>query len=170
MARRVYTAENKATVFAALTANEGNVKRTTRETDIPEQTVRDWKKLWARTGVPAVIADAILPALEEKAEQYERVRDKALDIALDRLDDPKTSAKDATWIAGVMTDKIRLLRGEATSRTEHVSTGPTPEEVGEQIAHYLEQAVRAQELREADIVDGEYTEQAALPSGEATEL
>lgn len=170
MARRLYTPEDKARVFAALTANEGNVKRTQRETDIPEQTVRDWKKAWERNGVPAVVESAILPAINDSLGQLERVRNKALDVAEERLDDPKTSAKDATWIAGVMTDKIRLLRGEATSRTEHVSTGPTPEEVGEQIAHYLEQAVRAQELREADIVDAEYTEQAALPSGEVEAL
>jgi transposase-like protein len=163
--RRHYTEEDKAQVFAALTANDGNVKRTSRETEIPEQTVRDWKKLWERKGLPAAVEEALPTVIEDRVEEMLKVRDRALDIAYDRLNDPKTTAKDATWIVGVLTDKIRLLRGEATSRTETVHTGPSPAEVGEALATALQQAFAAQEEREADIIDAEFTEQApvALP-------
>jgi transposase-like protein len=165
MAIRKYSEEQRAEVFTLLTVHEGNVKRTARESGIPEQTVRDWKKLWERKGLPATVSEVLPEVMNEKVTKYESVRDKALDIALDRLDDPKTTAKDATWIAGVMTDKIRLLKGEVTSRTESVQSGPSAIEVGEALAAALQQAFAAQELREAEIVDAEYEEQApvALP-------
>ena len=163
--RRKYTEEQRAEVFTMLTIHDGNVKRTARESGIAEQTVRDWKKLWERRGLPANVSEVLPAIMDAKVNQYEEVRDKALGIALERLDDPKTTAKDATWIAGVMTDKIRLLRGEVTSRTENVNNGPSTAEVGEAIAAALHQAFAAQELREAEIVDAEFEEQAprALP-------
>ena len=162
--KRVYTDEDRARVKTVLEVNDGNVKRTSRDTGVAEQTVRDWKKQWERGGLPEKVRAALPAVAEATTNEYEAVVNKAVQRTLELLDDDKLKARDAAWIAGVFTDKLRLIRGEATSRTESVNTGPTAEEIGNSVVQALEQAVRMQQEREADIVDVEI-EQAALPSG-----
>lgn len=165
MARRVYTEHDRAHVFAVLTANEGNVKRTARETGFPVQTVRDWKTTWEKNGGPP---EQILEVLPEVAGDFiddaTRIRNKALTLLEAKIDRGEVTAKDLLVAVGVLTDKVRLIQGQATSRTETVHALPSPEEFGQVLVGYLEQAVEMQELRAADIEDAEFEE--AGPIGE----
>ena len=52
MGRATYTDADKAKVYVVLTTNDGNVKRTARETGVPENTVRRWKKWFEDNGPP----------------------------------------------------------------------------------------------------------------------
>src|SRR5512132_4142318 len=69
--RATYTDEQKAQVYVALTANDGNVKRTSRETGVPEGTVRTWKNLW-KSEPPA--ADKVEEAASDFIGEAETVR------------------------------------------------------------------------------------------------
>lgn len=159
----VYDDDERASVFAALTANEGNVKRTSRETGLPEQTVRNWKKKWDREGLPAGVEEALPEALDEFVEQASRIRNLALTELELQVEAGEVKARDLITIVGVLTDKVRLVQGHATSRTEQVSLG-TPQEygaaAGAALAAFLDETVHAAEEREADIMDAEWSEQA----------
>src|SRR4051812_14575665 len=89
MARPVHTDDDKGRAVRALTANEGNVKRTSRELDIPEQTVRDWKKEMERGQLSPSVVEAVPAAIDATVNDFERMRDKAL-IALEEEIDGRT--------------------------------------------------------------------------------
>lgn len=164
-----YTPEEKARVLAVLAANDGNVKRTSRETNVHENTIRDWKKQ-AEKGALAPAVKAALPAATASAvDDWERVRDKSLISIEEGLDAGTVSSKEAVTIFGVLTDKIRLARGEATARVETNQSGPSPEEMGRAIGAALEGAFRALDVRQSeiarldngeDIMDAEFVDEA----------
>lgn len=162
--KRTYSAEDKARVLAVLLANGGNVKRTARETSVAEQTVRDWKR-HAGEGALAPQVSAALPAMVgELTDNISRVRDKAL-LELERqIDGGEVKGQALVTAIGVLTDKDRLIRGEATSRSETVNNGPTPQEFAAQFQGYLDEMARAALERDADIVDAEVVEQADTPA------
>jgi transposase-like protein len=168
MPGRRYSAEDKAQIIASLEANDGNVKRTARELDVPEQTVRDLKRKAEKGQLPATVSAAVPAAMQGTLDEFERIRNKAL-VALEmEVDDfirtrglgSTIKGKDLITMMGVLTDKIRLMQGQATSRHEAVSVGPTPEEIGEAVAQYLGIAFENALEREADIEDAEFEEQA----------
>lgn len=120
MSRR-YTDQDKALVHATLAANGGNVKRTARETGVAEQTVRDWKKKAERVGLPAEVEAALPAVIEDAAQEIERIRNKALRALEEAIDRRELKGRDLTVAVGVLTDKHRLMTGQATSRTESTS-------------------------------------------------
>lgn len=150
-ARRHYTDEDRAKVKLALDMNDGNIKRTARETGVAISTVRDWKTAWEKGGVPAVIEDALPAVRDEFVETTTRVRDKALRVAEEKLDADRTTAKDAAWIAAVLTDKIRLAQGQPTSRTETSSDGQSREEIRELFAGFVSSIREAAAQRSSQI-------------------
>lgn len=169
MPGRTYTAEDKAQIIAYLEANDGNVKRTARDLGVPEQTVRDLKRKASRGQLPATVSAAVPAAVEGTLDDFERIRNKtliALEMELDEhlnnggLGKDSLKARDLITITGVLTDKIRLMQGQATSRHEAVSVGPTPDEIGQAVAEYLGSAFENALAREADIEDAEFEEQA----------
>jgi transposase-like protein len=152
MARRVYTDRDRALVHTTLTANQGNVKRTSRETGIPIATVRDWKQKWEREGLPAVVEEALPAVVEEFTGNATRVRNKALDRLEQAIDANKVAPKDLLVAVGVLTDKVRLVEGKATSRTESVQSGALPvEQVRELFAGFAKGVVEAASKR-ADVI------------------
>jgi transposase-like protein len=163
MARGRYDDTDKARVLAVLQANDGNVKRTARETGVADQTVRDWKKKLAKGQMPAGTTAALPAMLGEFVADAERIRNKALKELEVQIDAGELSGKDLIVIVGVLTDKVRMAKGQATARTEHVAKGPTPEEFAPVFADYLNRSFEAAERREIDIElpDSEVEEQAA---------
>jgi transposase-like protein len=178
MARRTYTDADKALVYAALEANEGNVKRTARETNIPVATVRDWKHKAEREGLPAHIAEALPEAREALVNDLERVRNKALEALELRLDQirgdhtalSKINPKDLATTTGILTDKVRVIEGKTTS-AEQTSGGNLPiEQVRELFAGFAQGIIAGARDRDASIssamgeepIEGEATEQAEL--------
>jgi transposase-like protein len=125
MARRVYSDEEMARAYFVLETNQGNVRRTARDTGLPISTLRGWVKEWEASGPPDVsLVEAEATNFVERAE---RVRDKALGVLESKLDTATPSALVAT--VGMLQDKISLARGLATNRTETVHSLPPTEEI-----------------------------------------
>lgn len=150
-----------------LQANMGNVKRTAREAGVPPMTVRDWKAKWEAEGYPEPIEEA-LPAVADDVTGYmDQARSLAVDVVIEKLRDGKVTAKDAAWIASVFTEKINLIRGLATGRTETVQLAPVDTKaLAAELATYVANTVEAAKDRHEVIDDAEWSEQApeALPA------
>jgi transposase-like protein len=160
MPPRVYSDKEKARVYTVLTYNDGNVKRTARETGVPVATVRGWRDQWAKYGGPqAVLLEAVTDeVVGDFVEDAERIRDKALSVLEQKIEAGEITAKDLITTINTLTDKVRLIQGQATSRTEQLTSGPDPREFGAALVQYLERAAEMQELRAADIEDAEFEE------------
>lgn len=167
MSRRIYSDEERASVYVALAVNDGNVARSARDTGIAESTVRDWKQTWEREGVPLevqALADSIATGFVADAE---RVRDKALKALELAIDTGELKNDKLITVVGVLEDKIRLGKGLATSRSETVHSLPDPQEVQHQLAAAVLQVLSTAKERELDIIDAEVVEETsdlALPS------
>jgi transposase-like protein len=166
MAKRVYSAEDKALVRHLLEVHEGNVKRTAREAEVPVQTVRDWKNAWEREGASLEVREATPAAVEAWVANVKRVRDKAVDRLEKALDDPeqKVNVKDLSMTIGILTDKARVAEGKPTSRTEASADALPIEQARELFAGMARGMLEAATQRhrtissviEEDIEDGEY--------------
>lgn len=150
MAKRVYTDEDKAKVLVALDANNGIVKRTARETGVAEQTIRDWKKQAERGALSAGVQSALPAAASDFAGKTETVRDLMLDELEAKVRNSELNGRDLITGIGVLTDKLRVTRGEATSRTEHVEA-VDPQEIGAAVKDFLDRAFAAGTQRDYDI-------------------
>lgn len=137
-----------------LTVNDGNVKRTARGLAVPESTVRRWRDMWRDDGPPDL--DVVEEAATTFVIEAERVRDRALQILDGKLEGATPSALVA--VVGVLTDKVAVARGLATSRTEHIQALPPPEEIAKSLAQVLQGAIAAAQERQSDISDAEFTE------------
>lgn len=167
MARRTtYTDEELARLYVALTANDGNVKRTARDTGVPESTVRSWKQKWETEGPPAM--GAVEDAVTDFTTDAERVRNKALIAIEGKIPDAKVG--ELTTLVGVLDDKIQRAKGLAIGRVEHVHSLPPAEEIRKALGAVLDGALALASKREGEIVDAEIIEveeqaQKALPPG-----
>lgn len=155
MGSKRHDATTKAAVRAALIAYDGNVKRTARENGLPASTVRDWKQEWERNGFPEELNDVLEQVTEDVVEGFTRIRDKAL-LELERLiDDQQLKGRELVVAVGMLTDKIRLYKGEATSRTESKAL-VEPQQLRELVAGFFEGAVAAAQERAEEIDEAEW--------------
>lgn len=164
--RTTYTDDELARLYVALTANEGNVKRTARDTGVPESTVRKYRDQWEREGPPHV--GDVESAVADFTTNAERVRDKALLAIEEKI--PGAKVGELTTLVGVLDDKIQRARGLAIGRVEHVHTLPPAEEIKAVLGAVFQGSLEAAAQRESEIVDAEIIsveEQApkALPAG-----
>jgi transposase-like protein len=176
-----YTDEQRATVRHLLNVLDGNVKAASRESGLPEQTVRDWKKKWEREGTPESVALAVPEAAEAFTTNVKRVRDKALDKLETAVENDQLKGRDLIIAVGVLTDKARVSEGKPTSQVEHSgAAGSLPiAEVRELFAGMARGMVEAAQNRATTIssafageepIEAEFTEQVededllALPS------
>jgi transposase-like protein len=164
----VYSDRDRATVFAHLAANGGNIKRTARETDTPISVVRDWKRKWEKEGVPDKVEDALPSVVEDIVDDFTRVRNKGLVQMEKQMDDGELKGQALVNAVGMLTDKIRLFKGEVTSRTESRQALPEPGQLRELVATFFEEAVDSAQSRAEliDDADWEPAELRALPSAE----
>lgn len=123
--RSKYSASDRAVVYAALEANNGNIKRTARETGYPVSTVRDWKTEWERKGVQQEIVDALPAVVGDFVDDATRVRNKLL-MRLEQLADRgELDGRTIVPALGMLTDKIRAYQG-LDAKTEHHHTVDIP--------------------------------------------
>jgi hypothetical protein len=120
--KRTYTETEKAAALAVLASNGGNTRKTAREfslTDggnVSESTLRGWRD----------------NPLEMPAQELVDEGKRALDVILESvvgkiargLDRPEAIARilsrpvQGATVLGILVDKLRILRGEATAITE----------------------------------------------------
>lgn len=159
--RATYTDEHKAQVYVIYTANEGNVKRTARDTGVPISTIRRWRDEWNR--------QENLPDIEILEEAVGSFTDKAQTIrwkALLSLENQIHTAKPADLIKviGILDDKITRASGLADRTVEHRHTLPSADEVRELVQGFVEATKQAALDRADDVIDAEIVEQADLPA------
>jgi len=151
--RRTYSDRDKAVVFAELQVNEGNVKRTARNTGIDQSAVRRWKLEWEAKGVPdAVTAEVELVASDFISDAV-RIRGKLLQHLEQVLDSGQraTIPQLVTGI-GVLSDKIRAYEAiTETTRVEHTLALPPVEELRELFSGLVVGMLDAARSRAAEI-------------------
>lgn len=167
MSRKAYTDADRALVFAELEINQGNIKRTARNLNMPVSTVRYLKTKWEAEGVPNQVVEALPAAIGDFVTDAERIRDKLL-VALEAaVDSGDIKPREIVPALGMLVDKIRAIRGLDAKKVEHTLSLPNPAEVRELFAGVIQEVVGAAESRAGELVaveDGEYepVAQAAL--------
>lgn len=151
--RSKYSDSDRAAVYLALEVNDGNIKRTARETGMPIATVRDWKKAWQTDGVP----DAVIAATESVTDSYVAEVKDIQGVLLARIRELAPEVKnirEAATAFGILDDKRVRAEGKPTSINEQSNRGlPSPEEVRALIGGWMAGALTMQHEREADIIE-----------------
>lgn len=160
--RATYSDADKAKVYVALTANDGNVKRTARETGVAESTVRNWKREFEKNPPSQELVETEVKTGDYVAD-LESARDEAL-IEL-RKKIPTMTGSQLGVVYGILEDKLTRARGLATERTEHVHTLPSPEELALAGQMLAKGAIEAARQRQQEIHESELREQPALNAG-----
>ena len=154
-----YLEEDIARAYVTWVANGQMMKRTARDTAIPESTLRKWIRGWEENG-PPVDPRELERVAGEFAEEAERIRDIALAQLEAKL--PNANVSQLVAVVGMLTDKVNITRGLATSRVEHVKALPPAEEIAQALGTALQAALVAAQQRDDEIVDAEVL---ALPAG-----
>ena len=157
MAKHKYDETDRAAVYLTLQVNKGNVARTARETGVPEATVRDWKKRFETDPPDLETTAEVLTDFTAKAE---RVRDKLLSQYEAALDAGKVNPDKMPVHIGIFVDKVQLLRGLATTRSEQVNGLPSAEQVRELAAGVFDamRSALVQAEERHNVIEGEFTE------------
>ena len=137
MARKVYSDEQKAAAFLAWTVNNGNVRRSARDSGVPESTVRDWVKVWKVDGPEPELLEITNKIAGDFVDEATRVRDKALASLERSIDSGELKDEKLITVVGVLEDKIRLGKGLATSRSETIQPAFDVNEIKELLADYV---------------------------------
>jgi transposase-like protein len=161
--RATYTEADKARVYVVLQANDGNVKRTARETGVPENTVRRWKQQFEQDGPPNT--DLVEVEAGDFIEDAERVRHKALRKIEQRIDADDAKLNELNTTVGILTDKIDRVK-LPNRQVDHVHHLPPADQIREVMAAFAQRQLEMARNREEEIVDAEIVEQPALPSGD----
>lgn len=159
-ARATYTEADKARVHVVLASNDGNVKRTSRETGVPENTVRRWKKEF-ESDPPS--AELVQEALGDFVGDAEEVRNLALQ-RIKTLIPKSEKINDLNNTVGILTDKIDRAKGLDVKRVEHEHK-LDPASVREALVGFMKDMQQMSREREVEIVAAEIVEQPALGSG-----
>lgn len=164
--RRLYTDHDKARVYAQLVINDGNTYRTSKDTGIPNNTIRDWVKLWEAEGPPAAIEMEATAELESYIAEAEDTRMLTLRQIKQLV--PQAGVKELgalNAIQGTLTDKIDRAKGMVMNKTEVRHELPDPAKAASFMAQFLAATLDMAKEREQDIIDVEVVEQApvALP-------
>lgn len=117
MAQRIeWTDRDKAAALAALDANGGNVSGTAKQLGMPRSTLQEWANGRVNSDVPEL-------RQEKRAELTELIRDELYAI-IANMPFKRTDAdyRQLGTVFGILTDKLQLLEGKPTERTETVDT------------------------------------------------
>jgi len=172
VSRATYTPAEEARVYVVLTTNDGNVKRTARDTGVPESTVSRWKKKWAQEGPPTTeeveraVGEFLDEAVELRGMALQALR-KKVELLLQNPKDVKVA--ELTTLMGVLDDKITRASGLATSRTEHVHALPSGDQLVQPLLEAFQAVQQLTRQREGEVIeDAEFSvvERKALPKGE----
>lgn len=109
---RDYSLDIKAQAIALLKANDGNVGRTARELNIPDDTVRYWLNNPSLAEIHTQKRLELSDLAESNAYK--------LGLSINSLDLSDVSLSQQATAFGIMVDKMQLLRGQPTSISENI--------------------------------------------------
>lgn len=161
MARRVYTETDQAFIAVCLQANAGNIRKTARETGVPVSTVRDFRDKWEAEGYPEPV-EGELPAVRRTfIEDAKEVRQLMIERLREKVERGEVTARDL--ISGIkeLTDKINVMEGMATSRTEVVQSLPDARELAAELAAFIDRTVD-DAVERANAIDADWEEDQPL--------
>lgn len=129
---REYSDDEKAAAMAALAAQGGDIGATARSLGIPAKTLRNWSK--GQHLSPLASATAVI----KKARLSDAIED-VLWFFLPHFEKkvPEASMGSLATAFGILTDKMRLLRGEAININQQVAT---PEDAQAKVRELAERA------------------------------
>jgi transposase-like protein len=163
-----YSDSDRALVYATLLSNEGNVKRTSRDTGVGETTVRRWKAEFV-TDPPA--PEVVEAAVGEFVADAKRVRNKALLEIERQIDAGIFKGAALVTVVGVLDDKVMRVEGPVQkSQVDHIHHLPSREEARALMHGLVNGAIESGRVRQVELVDAELMEQVedaefkALPS------
>lgn len=163
--RRTYNDNDRARVYAELTINEGNVKRTARHLELPVSTVRNFKKQWDAEGLSPQVAAQLPLVIDEFTVAAERVRDKALASLEQKIEAGDLTGAALVATIGMLQDKLRAIKGLDVKRVEHTLELPNADEIRGLFSGVIGELVGAAQERAVEIEDAEWEPAKALPSG-----
>lgn len=164
--RATYTEEDKARIFVVLAANDGNVKRTARETGVPVGTIRSWRAQFEENPPDTSALEIAVGDFVDEAKSLRKLGLEALRKKVELLVKSPGDVKVAelTTLVGVLTDKIDRASGVA-SKVSHEHHLPPADEVRELMRGFADTLQEMSRAREEEIVEAEIVEQPALPKG-----
>lgn len=140
--RRQHSDDQKANALAALEANGGNLKRTAEQLGLPLSTLYGWSN---GEGVHPDVAEIRNQKKGDLADRLEEVAHQLVDVMPGKLDE--APLREVAVALGIAVEKMRLLRGQATSLAGKADE-LTDEELERKIAE-LDRAIAEAEVREA---------------------
>lgn len=155
--RRVYTEKDQAFIAVTLQANGGNIRKSARETGVPISTIRDFRDKWEAEGYPEPLEGELPIVRRTFIEDAKEVRQMMIERLREKVERGDITARDL--IAGIkeLTDKINVLEGMATSRTEVVQTLPDTKQLAIELAAFVNRTVD-DAVDRANAIEGEWTE------------
>jgi hypothetical protein len=117
--RRRYSDQERADAMMVLTANQGNLAATAIDTGIPYHTLRHWAA-GDRHPEATQMAKEKMPPLADRLEEIASLLAEGMD---DPLKIRKAPLNQIAVALGVLIDKVRLLRGQATGSADGVVAG-----------------------------------------------
>jgi len=160
--RTTYSEQAKARIYVVLTANGGNIKRTARETGVPESTVRNFKREF-ETNPPDTEAVEVEVSSGDYVSELEAARNDALTTLRNKI--PTMNGSQLGVVFGILEDKLTRARGLATERTEHVHKLPSADELALAGQMLAQGAIEAAKQRQQELIEADVHEQPALPAG-----
>jgi len=156
--RATYSEDAKAKVFAALAANDGNVKRTARDFGIPSSTIRRWRDDWEREkNLPS--QEALEVATSDFLTEAKEVRNLAIAELKRKI--PAANVSQLVATIGMLTDKVDRVEHVSTQVIDHKISLPSSEEIAEALRGLQTVALEAAARRDEEIVEAELV---ALPA------
>lgn len=124
--KKSYSDEEKAAALAVLAANAGSTRAAARQlaaagVRVPEATLRDW------AAQPMQLEPAVVEMVEDAKRRLDEILEGVAGKLARGLDRPEAIARimsrpvQAATVLGILIDKMKILRGEATQVVEHVS-------------------------------------------------
>ena len=150
---RRFTEADKAHGLTVLAANDGNIKRTSRDLGVNTATLRRWREQARHGDGPSEAL--VIAAVGEFVTDAKRIRNKALMHLEALIDAGKVPPAVLNNIMGTLDDKIRLAQNMPTSRVEQTSAIPDRETLKELMGAAIQGAIEAAEKRHDIIVEAE---------------
>jgi transposase-like protein len=163
VARKVYTDEQKAAAYVALQVNNNHVRRASKDSGVPESTIRDWNKVWAVDGPEPGLLDVAERIVGDFIDEAVEVRDLALQSLKRSIQTGELRDDKLITVVGVLEDKIRLGKGLATSRTETIQKPLDPEEVRDLLLEAAKETLQATKERKREMLQAGVEE--IIPKG-----
>ncbi len=121
--RRQYSEDQVSDALVALQAHGGNVAQTSQDIGIPRPTLIAWRDGERRKPSSEDALSSRIASVTRKQARLARKWQRIVDLSLKRAEqllmtDKPVMLRDLSWTAGVGTDKVQLLTGKPTERTE----------------------------------------------------